>query len=967
MVVMKALGLGILVCLVMTPCMGEGRTPWTLSRFVGSPEKPRPFVLERQFSHLSFTRPVDLVYEATSDRYFMVELDGRISSFANDPRAKSASLAIDLKKHYPKLVHAYSLVFHPKFKQNRFVYVCYIAERNHPTGTHISRFKVTNTNPPRIDPDSEQLLLTWRSGGHNGCKLLFGSDGMLYFSSGDATQPSPPDTLKTGQDISDLLSSVMRIDVDRREGERHYAIPHDNPFVNHKGARPEVWAYGLRNPWRMSFDADAGDLWVGDVGWELWELVFRVERGGNYGWSIVEGSQPVRPNGKRGPTPIQPPVMQHPHTEAMSITGGYVYRGHRLASLRGQYVYGDYITGKMWALPAARDAAAKPTEIADTGIQIITFAETPDRDLLVVDYAGGMYLLTANPNANRSDDFPTKLSESGLFATTKTHRLAEGVERYHVHAPLWADHAIAERAIAMPGQARIDYFDKNNGYKGWYRGRWKYPAGTVFAKTYAMEMVAGDPLSRRLLETQILHLDDETWRGYTYIWNENQSDATLAPAQGAELELKVKDPQAPNGVRQQTWRVASRTECMTCHNAKSGIILGFTPEQLNGGQATNELKRLEERGLFNSPPKWAANIKPRPTLVNPHAPHGDLTARARAWLHTNCAHCHQQGGGGTTTIDLRHHRPLRQAGLLNAEPLQGGFGLDKARIVSPGDPYRSVLWYRVATTGAGHMPRIGAKHVDADGFRLIHDWIAAMPTDSPIKAIEQLSDDAVDSHLNFTTGALHLLYAMEADDVDHDLRKRVIERGALHGDSRISGLFERFVPVDRRRQALGAQFNMSDVLALSGDPKRGSRILQSGGAVTCLSCHQVNGQGRHVGPDLSAIGSQYKRSELLTHIVKPSLKIDEKYRPYFVSTSDGDDLTGFIVAKDDAKLTLNLFTGAAVTVSVKDIVEMRKLQTSSMPANLLQALTAQEAADLIDFLASLKTAGKTSAKQSPSP
>ena len=144
-----------------------------------------------------------------------------------------------------------------------------------------------------IDPQSEQVILKFWSGGHNGGCLDFGNDGYLYISTGDAAAPSPPDVMMTGQDCSDLLSSVLRIDVDHAEPGKPYRIPADNPFVNMPGVRPEIWAFGFRNPWKMSFDRATGDLWVGDVGWELWELIFKVKRGGNYGWSVMEGPQPV--------------------------------------------------------------------------------------------------------------------------------------------------------------------------------------------------------------------------------------------------------------------------------------------------------------------------------------------------------------------------------------------------------------------------------------------------------------------------------------------------------------------------------------------------------------------------------------------------------------------------------------------------------------------------------------------------
>ena len=192
----------------------------------------------------------------------------------------------------------------------------------YPEGTRVSRFRVTETDPPRCDPASETIIISWLQGGHNGGCLKFGLDGCLYISSGDGGVAFPPDGLSSGQDMTTLLAKVLRIDVRRQENGRLYAIPADNPFVKLAGARGETWSYGMRNPWKMSFDRKTGDLWVGDVGWELWELVYRVQRGDNYGWSIVEGSQPVHPDRPRGPTPIVPPTMEIPHTEGASITGG---------------------------------------------------------------------------------------------------------------------------------------------------------------------------------------------------------------------------------------------------------------------------------------------------------------------------------------------------------------------------------------------------------------------------------------------------------------------------------------------------------------------------------------------------------------------------------------------------------------------------------------------------------------------
>src|SRR5262249_50641613 len=379
---------------------------------------------------------------------------------------------------------------------------------------------------------------TWLAGGHNGCDLKFGKDGYLYISTGDGSNPNPPDALDTGQDLSDLLSSILRVDVDHEDKGKAYAVPRDNPFLKAPGARPDIWAYGFRIPWRMSFDRATGDLWVGDVGWELWEMVYRVQRGGNYGWSVMEGRQPVRPESKRGPTPILPPTLDFPHTEAASITGGYVYRGKRLQDLAGAYLCGDWMTRKVWGTRFDGDRIIWHKELAQGTGRIVAFGEDDSGELYIVFYdgVGSIQRLVPNPAAGGAQaEFPTRLSQTGLFASVKDHRPAPGVIPFSINAEQWADHAASERFVALPGTTTVQIYDRPVPIPGtaFYTAKVFFPKDGVLAKTFFMEMERGNPLTRRRLETQILHFDGSDWRGYTYGWNDDETDAALIPAKGA--------------------------------------------------------------------------------------------------------------------------------------------------------------------------------------------------------------------------------------------------------------------------------------------------------------------------------------------------------------------------------------------------------------------------------------------------
>ncbi len=710
------------------------RVPWNTSKVNGSPDAPPPYRTELAFAQLQkFAEPLDLATVPGANRLVVAERRGKIFSFVNDPRTAKAELLLDLKKTI------YALTFHPGFAKNGYLYVTYVLDpdKTLPLGTRVARFEVKRDGFT-CDPATEKVILEWPSGGHNGGNLKFGPDGFLYIGTGDGSGIG--DEFQTGQDISDLLASILRVDVDNPAKDKTYGIPRDNPFVDTKGARPEVYAYGIRQPWKMSFDRKAGDLWVGEVGQDLWESVLRVQKGGNYGWSVLEGTHPFRPERKRGPTPILAPVIEHPHTESRSLTGGHVYHGDRLKDLNGAYIYGDFDTGRVWGLRHDGKQVTWKQELAQTRLRLVSFGEDNAGEIYLLDFmGGGIHRLVAAPKVVEVNTFPRKLSETGLFDSVKDHKPAAGLIPYSVNAQLWSDGAVKERFLALPGTSQIVYdaIEYPQPSPGAPRG-WKFPDGTVAVKTFFLET---EPGKRRRLETRLLHLQklegseevgDQFWSGYTYVWNDEQTDATLLDAGGLDRKFTVADAGAPGGKREQTWHFPSRAECILCHTVPAKFALGINTLQMNknhdyNGVTANQLRTLEHIGVFTQ----ALPAKPEklPRLSDYEDQKASIDQRARAYLHANCAHCHIKWGGGNAEFQLMATIGLKNMGVVNTKPAHGGFDIADARLLAPGAPERSLIHQRMKRLGLGRMPHVGSLAVDEPGVRLIHDWIKQMPAE----------------------------------------------------------------------------------------------------------------------------------------------------------------------------------------------------------------------------------------------
>jgi putative heme-binding domain-containing protein len=932
------------------------RVSWTTSRIHGSPDPPAPFRVERAFPKLKFAAPLDVVTIPGSRRLAVVEQRGRIFSIPNDEDCEQADLFAELKQFDPEVIESYSIAFHPRFAENRFAFVWINLDlHGKPTrdeGTRIVRFRVTDENPPRLDLPSAQTIFTWLGGGHNGGNLRFGPDGMLYIATGDAGAPDPPDARGTGQDISDVLSSVLRIDVDRTDPGLTYAIPRDNPFVKTAGARGEVWAYGFRNPWRMSFDAGTGALWVGDVGWELWEMIYRVQRGGNYGWSITEGGrQDVRPDRPRGPTPILPPLAVHSHEEAASITGGEVYRGKKFPDLVGAYVYGDWQLGTFWALKADGERVIEHRELCRSTLLPASFGVDPDSELLICDQGGvGLWRLARNTNAGKSNEFPRQLSETGLFTNVATQTPAPGVIPYSIHAPRWADHATAQRWIALIGESTLTLAKKELGVMS--KGRWVFPEGTVLTKTYSL---GSNP--PRKIETQLLYFDGVQWGAYSYRWNDAQTDAELLPARGAESTFDIQDAAAPGGIRRQTWRHFSRAECLRCHNLWNNFAPGFTALQLErDGSADNDPLRLLAQ--FDLPPDEGK-------LADPHGTNGNLETRARSYLHANCSSCHRFGGGGSVPSMMNADVPLQEAKLIDARPVLGDLGLPEACVIAPGDPYRSVLLQRMATSGRGHMPYLGGQSVDDHGVILIRDWIVSLAPESNLpdvvrsqreterEKIAQLQRgnlESLDTLLATPSGALTVALAVMDGSLAGNVSEQAIAKGSALPDPLRRDLFERFLPESKRRRVLGPNIQHETVLSRKGDAARGRPLFSA----ICANCHRFGDLGHNFGPDLSRIAEKYNRATLLEQILEPAKVIEPQWQPTSITLTNGESLSGFVTAHDSNGLSLQQMDGQTRAIKVSDVKSSTTSRVSLMPERLLESLTAQEAADVLEFIITFK-------------
>jgi uncharacterized repeat protein (TIGR03806 family) len=679
---------------------------------------PGPMRVVSAYPNLGLSEPTFLVSPPDgSGRVFVVERTGRIRILPASRSGSSSSVYLDLSGEISIVGSEQGLLglaFDPDFATNRRFYVNYTAGgarcTQGPFCTVVASYRQSTSDASRADPGSRAAILQFsRTGtGHNAGMMAFGADGMLYITSGDDSVP------ENAQDLGVLKGKMLRIDP---RGGTPYRVPDGN--VNQTNARPEIWAYGFRNPWRFSFDRANGDLWIGDVGENSWEEIDYVAAGSsfnrNFGWPICEGTH--NNTGNCAALSSTRPVVEYPHDPAVggfAVTAGFVYRGNRLPSIRGAYVYADWATGRIWARTGPGGPSTEVAQVQFTG-GLNSFGEDAAGELYILTLGGAVLELEENGGSGGgTGGIPNALSQTGLFASVATLQPAPGLIEYDVNSPLWSDRAAKRRWLALPGTERIHFAAA---------GDWSFPVGTAFVKHFEL---ATSATARVRVETRVFLRQRSRWVGYTYRWNSAQTDAFLVTSE----ETGAYTVDVGGVPTQQTWRFPSPEGCLGCHTAAAGRVLGVRTPQLNGsfpysGGSDNQLHAWAEcLGLFDGPVGSPGSY---PAWTRPSNTAATLAQRARSYLAANCSHCHRPGGPSVSGMDMRFDTSLPNMNLIGVAPSFGNLGIANAQRIRSGSRQQSVLWERVRSADLGVRMPPGSRVADPLAVDVLGAWIDAAP------------------------------------------------------------------------------------------------------------------------------------------------------------------------------------------------------------------------------------------------
>jgi len=707
-----------------TTCIAPDRTSATAD-----------YQLERVFAGLGTLEQPLYMGQPPGDasRWFVGQRLGLIFSFENTPNVNATTEVLNISDRMdspPNEGGLLGFAFAPDFANSGEAYVSYT--RDDPDGiaslqSVVSRFTSADGGMT-LNPASEEiiLLINHPYTNHNGGGIEFGPDGYLYLGMGDGGSISDPDN--NAQNTSNLLGTFIRIDVSG--GGTGYSIPggaQGNPFAGNdqcilgSGSEPcpEIFAWGVRNPFRWSFDRNTGDLWAGDVGNLMREEVSIIQRGGNYGWKVKEGFICLDPIDPHRILPncddagMIDPIIDYvsnasndPAAEGATVIGGYVYRGDDFTELQGNYIFGDSYSSNIWTIEDDGNGNINKVDlIPNTGLFIVSFAESLDGELFVVNMSGSLHQLVEDSSSG-TNTIPDLLSETGCVDDTDPTQPASGLIPFTPSAPFWSDGVTKSRWLALPDGESITLDDD---------GDFIFPPGSVLVKNFER--------NNKLIETRLFmrHIDDESWAGYTYSWNAAQTDATRII--GGSIQ--------PTEADGENWIYPSESQCLHCHTEAAKRALGPERLQLNSdiqypstGRNGNQLATLDAINML-SPPLGddPANL---PALPDPFGS-APLNERARAYLHSNCSGCHRPGTPLQSTMDLRYDTPLTSTNACDADSITGGnLGIPNAKLIAPGNADLSLMPIRMGLRNSKAMPPLGSLVADENGVNLINAWINSL-------------------------------------------------------------------------------------------------------------------------------------------------------------------------------------------------------------------------------------------------
>lgn len=666
------------------------------------------YMLVQIFEQLDpFNLPVKLLKEPESNRWFVLEKNGVVKVF-DQQNPFDSEIFWDLTAQVNSTSEGglLGIAFHPQYPDIAEIFISYTTHHNDPNMRSIvSRMRMNSSD--LSSPPIEEIIIEVDQdfNNHNGGDIAFGADNYLYIGLGDGGSGGDPNN--RAQDTRYLLGSMLRIDVlaeDLDSSTLTYHIPLDNPFAENPKcgpgenqlACPEIYAWGLRNPWRWSFDRQTGDLWLADVGQNQFEEINRIQNGGNYGWRCKEANSDF--NLSNCDDNLIAPIASYAHDLGNSVTGGFVYRGNSIPLLKGKYVFADYGSGRVWALQSNEQGQYELQLLLNTNNGISSFAEDDQGEILLTNLLNGqLYQLQAN-NQVEQNTIAEKLSETSCIDLSRSDLGTAGLIPYAPAVPFWSDGLTKHRFMALPNDQQLVFSAQDN---------WQFPIGSVLTKHFSY--------GQKRIETRLMmRHSNGNWAGYVYQWNDAQTEAMRVRG-GKNIKL--------DGA---AYRIPSEDECLACHTVASGFVIGAETVQLNSNllytetaQVANQLDTLTHIDLFSNP-----STLPIEQLAN--FQQFDVNSSARAYLHVNCAGCHQPGGPTSSDLDLRYTVPLTNTNGCLAPPQFGNLGIENGFIINPGAPALSILLTRISTRGANAMPPLGSLKVDQTAISMLSEWIEQM-------------------------------------------------------------------------------------------------------------------------------------------------------------------------------------------------------------------------------------------------